>query len=470
MKKTKVICTIGPSSSSLEILRKLMDAGMNVARFDLGKVSYTFCEEAVSKIRNLELECNKTIGIMFDNRGTELRVGTLEDGKAFLKAGKEIEITTNAVVGNGEKFSIGYEGLLKSAKIGMTIVLSNGKVVLKVIEKYQDYLVAVVEQEGFIFSHDTLHIPKMDLESTYLDMKNRDDVRFAIKENVDFLALSFLRNSNDILDVTDLLIEEGNDHIQLIAKIENEICLDDLDRIIELSDGVMVARGDLGEEMPFERLPLVQKRVMKKVREVNKLGIISTDMLASMTNEIVPTRAEVTDVYNAVVDGCDAVSFHLETSIGNYPVESVEVMSRILEQAEADIMEDDEMHFDFSTFGKDVTTSLASSAVLLANHLKAKFIVTKTMTGYTAKKLSRLRPHGLVLAFSEDKETVRSLTLHYGVAPILMYHFTKEEEFTSFYQEEMKKYKCMKKEDYFVVLGSTSKNDDATNMLKVEEW
>lgn len=468
MKKTKLVCSIGPSSASLENLRKLIENGMNVARFDLGKVSYHFCEETVDKIHSLELELEKTISIMFDNRGIELRVGALGDGKVFLKAGKEVEIWNNSIVGTEDKFSIFYPELLRDIRVGMTILLSSSKVILKVIEKYQEYFVAVVEQEGFIYSHDTVHIPKITLSQEYLDMKNRDDVRFAIKENVDFLALSFLRNSNDILDVTDLLIEEGNDHIQLIAKIENELCLDDLDRMIELSDGVMIARGDLGEEMPFEKVPHVQKMVMKKVRNANKIGLISTDILASMIERPVPTRAEVEDIYNSVLDGCDAICLNLETSIGAYPIEVVEVATKILEQAESDMESEKQEIYIHEDMGKDVTSSLAYSAYLTANHLKAKFIVTETLSGYTAKKLSRLRANAFILAFSKEQETIRSLTLHYGVVPILMYQFNQDEEFVSFYKEQMKKYHILKKGDDIVILGAVK--SEGTNMMRVEEW
>lgn len=469
MKKAKVVCSIGPASSSIEILRKMIENGMDVARFDLGKLAYPFCSDAIAKIHNLELELNKTVGIMFETKGPEFRVGTISNGKTFLTAGTEIEIWINSVVGTSEKISIGYPKLLTDVKVGMYLLFNSGRVKVKIISKKQEYLIGVVEEEGLIFSHETVHIPKLDYTMDYLSMKDREDIRFAIKEDIDFLALSFVRSANDVLDVTDLLIEEGNDHIQLITKIENEPCLDDLEHIIELSDGVMIARGDLGVEIPIEKLPGVQKKVIAKIHEANKIGIVSTEMLASMEEEMRPTRAEVSDVYNAVMDLADAVSLGRETSVGTYPIQSVQTMVKIVTQAEAEIDYEQVLREIISKEKQDMTSSIAHAVVDTANRLRAKVIVTATNSGYTAKKISRFRPLCPIIATSPEKDITRSLVLHYAVTPVLTHEYKTTDEIVKHCSEIAKELLSLKKKEYLIITGGFPADLENTNFMKVEE-
>ena len=469
MKKTKVVCSIGPTSNSMDVLRGMIESGMNVARFDLGKFSYSFCSEVLEKIRKLELDLDKTIGIMFENRGPEIRIGTLANGKVFLKGGSEIEIYGESMVGSEEKISIQYPNLIKDVRVGMELLLHNGRVKIKVIRKMQDHLVGVVEIEGFVFSHETVHIPKLDYTLDYLSKKDQEDIQFAIKEDVDFLALSFVRNSNDVLDVTDLLIENGNDHIQLITKIENEFCLEDIDHIIELSDGIMIARGDLGVELPMEFLPGIQKQLICKVHQANKIGIISTEMLASMETEIRPTRAEVSDVYNAVIDLADAVSLGKETSIGNHPIQAVQVMTRILEQAEKEMDYEQILKEINGQEKRNVTSSIAHSVVDVANQLQAKVIITATNSGYTAKKISRYRPSCPIIATSPEKETVRSLVLHYGILPVLSHQYHSTDDIIHECKELANQMIKFKKNDYFIITGGFPASLQNTNFMRVEE-
>ncbi len=469
MKKTKIVCSIGPSSSEIDVLRKMIQGGMDVARFDLGKLSYSFCTETVDKIHKLEKELGKTIGIFFENRGPEMRVGTISNGKVYLKAGNELLITTESIIGNEEKIYLNYPNLLNDAQLGMELLFNSGRVKVKMLGKKDDMLLCEVLEEGYIFSHETVHIPKLDYSLSYLNEKNKEDILFAIGQDVDFLGLSFIRNSNDVLDVTDLLIEEENDHIQLITKIENEACLEDLDRIIELSDGLMIARGDLGIELPIEQLPGIQKSVIMKVHQENKLGIVSTEMLASMEHDKRPTRAEVSDVYNAVMDLADAVSLGNETSSGLYPVESVETMVNIVNQAEQETDYEQVLQEIRRNEKQDVTSLIAHAVVDIANHLNANAIVTPTNSGYTAKKISRFRPKCMIIATSPIEDTVRSLTLHYGVYPTLAKEYATTDEIVDHCGTKAKEILNLKKGNHYVITGGFPASLQNTNFIRVEE-
>ena len=467
MKKTKIVCGIGPASSSVEVLRQMMESGMDVARFDLGRLSYSFCSEAIAKIRKLNDELNRNVTILFDTRGPELRVGTLDNGKVFLKKNSEVKIYESALIGTAEQFSVVYDHLLSDARVGMDFLFHDGKVKVQIVDKGDDFLIGEVVQEGFIFSKEPVHVPKLTYSTDYVSVKDREDIRFAVKEDVDFLALSAVQSHNDVLDVTDELIELGNDHIQLIAKIENMQAVEGLDQIIELSDGIMIARGDLGVEVPLEKLPGIQKRSIAKVHQANKIGLVSTEMLASMEHEVKPTRAEVSDVYNAVMDEVDAVALGNETTIGDYPVETVRMMQKLLIAAENEV--------DYSLFTvnqqvrPDVTSLIASSIVMTANQLGAKGIVTSTNSGYTAKKISFYRPSCPILAATPSLDTLRSLTLHYGIYPVLMNRFDTSDEIVEYSKQLAIDLLSLKKGDYFVVSGGIPVSLNNTNFMKVEE-
>ncbi len=469
MKKTKVVCSIGPSSSSTEVLREMILKGMDVARFDLGRLANSFCHDVIQKIHELEKELHKTIGIMFDNRGPEVRVGTISNGKVFLKAKSEIILTNESVVGTEEKITVLYPNLLKDIKVGDILLFNSGKVKVKIKEKNTVTLKGMVEEEGLIYSHETVHIPKLSNSLDYLNERNKEDILFAIQENIDFLALSFVRNKNDVLEVTDLLIENNNDYIQLITKIENEYCLDDLDQIIELSDGIMIARGDLGVELPIEKLPGIQKKVIAKVHQANKIGLVSTEMLASMEEEKRPTRAEVSDVYNAVMDLADAVSLGSETSVGTYPVEAVFTMTNIITQAEEEMDYERILKEIRSTENQDVPSSIAHAVVDICNHIDIKAIIAATNSGYTAKKISRYRPCCPVIATSPNKDTVRSLTLHYGVIPVLSKTYKTTDEIIEHCGSIAKEMLTLEKKDHFIITGGFPASLQNTNFMRIEE-
>ncbi len=458
---------MGSGCSDKATLRKMIENGMDVARFDLGKLPYEFCSQTIDTIRELESEMDCTVGLFFDLRGPEIRLGTLDNGKVNLEKGEEFHITPESMIGSNQRFTLGYEDLLEDVKIGMRILFSKGTVSAKVIGKLDGDLILEVEKGGYIFSHDTVHIPALHYSSNYLSEKDKEDIRFAIHEDVDFLGLSFVRNSSDILDVTDLLIEEGNDHIQLISKIETKDAYEDLERIISLSDGIMVARGDLGLEFPLEELPGIQKQILKLTRSYNKLGIVSTDLLSSMINSQVPMRSEVFDCYQAVVDGADAVALGVEVSQGIHPVTVISTCQKILEKAE-----EENAYFFVPQSSKekvDVATSISKHAIAVAKELNGKMIVISTKTGYTAKRISYLRPTCPSLALSPSSDTVRSLTLHYGIYSRLVHEQNSTDEIINNAIAEAKKWMKMKKNDRFVIVGGFPMEVGMTNFMRIEE-
>lgn len=469
MKKTKVICTMGPSSSTTEVLRQMIASGMDVARFNLSHASHGFCRETIAKIRSLEKEYHKVVGILFDTNGPELRLGRVENGSCFLKKGREVKVYGTDRLGNETELSVNYEELLKDVSINHELLLSDGKVRLKIVSKLEDCLLCEVEEEGYVYSNRTVHIPNIRFRLDYLSEKDREDIQFAVSEKVDFLALSFVRSHFDVLDVTDYLIELGDDHIQLISKIENQDAIEEVDAILKDSDGIMVARGDLGVELPLEKLPGIQKRVIEKANAMNKISIVATEMLSTMENDNRPTRAEVSDVYNAVIDGSDAVMLSGETTIGNFPVETVSMMRKIIESAE------EEMNY-LALFNQirreeeqDITTSIAYSVVECAAHLKVKAIVASTNSGYTAKKISGLKPICPIIATSPRKDTVRSLTLNFGVYPVLVNEFISTDEIVADCKRVAKEQMKLDSSDRIIITGGFPADLNNTNFMKIEE-
>ena len=469
MKKTKIICTIGPSSNHVDILRKMVEAGMDVARFNLSHSNHSSCHDAIQKIRKLEQEYQKTIGILFDTNGPELRLGRMEEDACFLKKDSEVKVYGMPILGTPTEFSINYANLLQDVSINTKLLLSDGKVVLRIVSKLENCLLCVVEEEGFIYSNRTVHIPNIRFNMDYLSEKDKEDIRFAVEEKVDFLALSFVRSHFDVLDVTDYLIELGDDHIQLISKIENNDAIEEIDDILKDSDGIMVARGDLGVEIPVEKLPGVQKIMIEKAKEANKISIVATELLSTMEIDNKPTRAEVSDVYNAVIDGSDAIMLSGETTIGNYPVETVEMMRKIIISAEEDMDYISLLENAMRSEKQDVTSSIAYSVVDSANRLSLKAIVASTNSGYTAKKISRFRPKCPIIATSPNEDTVRSLTLYFGIYPKLVNEYLSTDEIVDSCKREAIQALKLKAHDQIVITGGFPASLNNTNFMKIEE-
>lgn len=469
MKKTKIVCTIGPVSYSKEVLKQLIKEGMNVARINLSHANYAFCEKTIKNIRELNKELDTNISIMLDLQGPEIRIGKFKDGSASLEKGSIIRIVKEDIVGDKTAFSTNYKDLYKDVRIGNKILLNDGLIELQVTGLDGSDIICRVETEGVIEDNKGVNIPGVRLNMPFISNKDKEDIVFASKMDVDFLALSHISNSFDVLDATDLLIELGNDHINIISKIETRSAIEELDEIIKVSDGIMVARGDLGVEIPMEKVPHIQKEIIDKCHYANKVSIIATEMLSSMQSSKRPTRAEVSDVANAVLDSVDAVMLSGETTIGNYPVETVSIMRRIIESTEEDINYYELIDKATRTEKQDITGAISYSVVDSANKLKAQAIIASTNSGLTAKRVSRFRPRCPIIAPTPYDDTAKLLTLNWGVYAVLVDKCDSTDEIVAKCKEVAKKILNLEEKDIIIITGGFPVETMHTNFMKIEE-
>lgn len=470
MNKTKIIATIGPASQSKEILKELILKGMDVARINLSHGDYSFCMEIINNIRGLNKELKTNVAIMLDTVGPEIRIGKFVNGCAKLICGQQVKIVKEEVIGDKNAFSLNRPEVLETIKFNSCIKLDDGKIKLKVIDKEEEYIICEVINDGVISDGKSVNIENHTFEIPFICEKDKEDIRFANMMNVDFLALSFVRDSEDILKINDLLIELENDHIGLIAKIETKKAVDGIDEIIKVSDGIMIARGDLGVELPLERVPSIQKMIINKCQLAGKTSILATELLSSMEVTLRPTRAEVSDVANAVLDGVDAVMLSGETTIGNNPVLTLETMEKIIKSAEENIDYVDLLSKAKRTERTDITGLIAYSVADSANRLEAKAIVIPTISGYTARKMSRFRPSCPIIAISPDINTVNSLTLNFGVYSLLNTELNSFDKIIKTSIEKAVNVLGLEKGDKIIVTGGYPlKETKHTNFMKIEE-
>ncbi len=470
MNKTKIIATIGPASEKTDILKGLIMAGMDVARFNLSYASYDFCLKTVEKIRKLNVELNTNVAIMLDLNGPKVQVGRLHAPKVTLKKEDRIRIYMDDLLGDETKFSVSYSKLIDDVKYNTEILLHDGKVRLKVVDKDLNYILCEVMDGGEISENDSINIPNVKMGLPFIGTKDKDDILFANKIGADFLALSFVQNAEDVLEVNDLLIEMGNDHLGIIAKIENESAVEEIDEIIKVSDGILVARGDLGVEIPMERVPSIQKSIINKCHLMGKVSIVATEFLSSMETEARPSRAEVSDVANAVLDSVDAVLLAGETTIGKYPVETLTMMDKIITSSEEDINYYELLDKSMRSEKQDITGSLVYSVTDCANRLKCKAIIAPTMSGYTARKMSRFRPSCPIIAVSPDEETVRSLALHFAVRGVHIDELHTLDKIIHTSKNITKELIPIDSGDKIIITGGYPFKDvKHTNFMKIEE-
>ena len=420
MKKTKIIATIGPASKDEEVIEELIIAGMDIARINMTHADHEFCRNVIEKVNRINKKLNKNVATMLDLKGPDVATHRFQNGSAFFKQGDKIRIYDKEVLGDNTKFSVDYANFVEEIKVGTIIKVNDGIVELKVVNKDLDSLVCEVTKEGEIADRKGVNVIDTKLNIPFISKKDREDIKLACELKIDFLALSFVSSYEDVININDLLIEFDDDHIAIIPKIENERAYNDLDEIINVSDGIMIARGDLGTEIPMERIPSIQKNIINKCHETGKVSIVATEMMTTMEVTSRPTRAEVSDVANSVIDGVDVVMLSGETTVGKYPKETVEMMSKILEASEKDINYNDFLEKATQIENKDITSSIAHSVVDLANTLKCDFIMTPTISGYTAKKISRFRPSSTIIALCPDVNVVKELNIYYGVYPVLI--------------------------------------------------
>ncbi|CAI9389209.1 MULTISPECIES: pyruvate kinase [Bacillaceae] len=421
MRKTKIVCTIGPASESVEKLTQLMEAGMNVARLNFSHGDF---EEHGARIKNIREAAEITgnnIAILLDTKGPEIRTNNMKDGAIELVAGNDIIVSMTEVEGTTEKFSVTYEGLIDDVDPGSKILLDDGLIGLEVtkIDKTAGEIHTKILNSGTLKNKKGVNVPGVAVKLPGMTEKDANDIRFGIEQGIDFIAASFVRRASDVLEIKQLLEDNNASHIHIIPKIENQEGVDNIDEILEVSDGLMVARGDLGVEIPAEEVPLVQKLLIKKCNTLGKPVITATQMLDSMQRNPRPTRAEASDVANAIFDGTDAIMLSGETAAGSYPVEAVQTMNNIASRAEEALNYKEILSKRSKDSEHSITDSIGQSVAHTALNLEVKAVITPTGSGHTARMISKYRPEAPIVAVTYDASIQRQLALVWGVYPRL---------------------------------------------------
>ncbi len=469
MRKTKIICTLGPSTDSDERMEELIRAGMNVARFNFSHQTYPEHAARFETLVRIREKLGAPVAALLDTKGPEIRLGLLEDGKAELLAGDMFTLTTREIVGNKEIASISFKDLPGDVKPGDRILIDDGLIELVLLENDGENLVCQVVNGGRISNRKGINVPNVSLSMPFLSDKDREDILFGIRTGFDFIAASFTRTADDILQIRRLLDENGGGHIKVIAKIENAEGVDNIDEIIQVSDGIMVARGDMGVEIPYENIPVIQKRLITKGYDAGKQVITATQMLDSMMKNPRPTRAEITDVANAIYDGTSAIMLSGETAAGAYPIEAVKVMATIAERTESDINYEKRFRVRESAAGTDVTNAISHATVTTALDLNAKCIITVTKYGKTAKMISKYRPVCPIIACSPHDFTVRQLNLSWGVTPILVEEKTSTDALFAAAYDAAEQHGLVEKGDLVVTTAGVPLGiSGTTNLLRVD--
>ncbi|MGL9945672.1 pyruvate kinase [Enterococcus faecalis] len=416
MKKTKIVCTIGPASESVDMLVNLINAGMNVCRLNFSHGDYEEHGARIKNIREAVKITGKRVAILLDTKGPEIRTNDMENGAITMKIGDSVRISMTEVLGTNEKFSITYPELINDVNVGSHILLDDGLIDLEVtdIDRDANEIVTVVKNEGVLKNKKGVNVPGVSVNLPGITEKDANDIRFGIGQGIDFIAASFVRRASDVLEITKILEEENATHIQIIPKIENQEGIDNIDEILKVSDGLMVARGDMGVEIPTEDVPVVQKALIKKCNALGKPVITATQMLDSMQRNPRPTRAEANDVANAIYDGTDAVMLSGETAAGDYPLEAVQTMARIAVRTEETLVNQDS--FALKLYSKtDMTEAIGQSVGHTARNLSIQTIVAATESGHTARMISKYRPKAHIVAITFSEQKARSLSLSWGV-------------------------------------------------------
>lgn len=428
LRKTKIVCTLGPATEDDAILRAMIQAGMNVARLNFSHGTYEGHAQNIRRIRALSAELHTPVGIMLDTKGPEIRLKIFRDHRVTLQKGQLFTLCTGDVEGDAEHVSITYADLPADVQPGTTILIDDGLVGLTVEAVSKTEIQCRVNNGGVISDRKGINVPDANLSMPFISRKDREDILFGIQENVDFIAASFTRTEEDILAIRKLLTDNGGKGISIIAKIENMQGVQNIDSILAVSDGVMVARGDLGVEIPLEQIPIIQKMIIRKAYSRGKQIITATQMLDSMIKNPRPTRAEATDVANAIYDGTGAIMLSGETAAGLYPVEAVRTMARIAQVAEASIDYVQRFRDSVPRPSANITNAISHACCTSAQDLNATAIVTVTKTGFTAKMLSRFRPGCPIIACAPVERVVRQLCLSWGITPLLIEEVTDTDE------------------------------------------
>ena len=428
MRKTKIICTLGPATDNDDVLEQLIIEGMDVARFNFSHNSCEEQKERMDKVKALRAKHHRPVACLLDTKGPEIRIKTFKNGSIHLERGQDFCLTTRDVEGTEEIVSVTYEDFIKDISVGSSILIDDGLIELEVVSIEGEDAHCQVVNGGTISNRKGVNLPGVKISMPYLSDKDRADILFGIQEDVDFIAASFTRNAGDIRQIRQLLKENGGEDIHIIAKVENAEGIENIDEIIEASDGVMVARGDMGVEIPEEEVPILQKMIIHKVCAAGKVVITATQMLDSMIRNPRPTRAEVTDVANAVYDGTDAVMLSGETAQGKYPLEALQMMVHIIENTEQHLEYETMLEKAGGHLKSGLSSAIGYSSVLAASNLNAKCIITPTVTGATTRVVSNLRPRQDILGVTPNERTLRRMSIYWGVRPLKSMQFSTTDD------------------------------------------
>ena len=466
MKKTKIVTSIGPASNTVEVFTEMVKAGANVARINFSHATEEEKQQVVATVKEVRKITGMPIGILYDTKGPEFRNGEVVEEGINLVAGNTIKVVKENVVGNQERFSLNHPEAIDALNVGNTILLENGLMEIEVIAKDSDSLTCKVINGGVLYSRKSLAAPGVDLNIPFISDVDREDIIYACRHEGDYLAASFVQSAKDVLAIREILKEENREDMKIIAKIESQMGMNNLDEIVEVADGCMVARGDLGVEVPMSDLPICQKRIVKTCRANKKMCIVATEMLESMKHNPRPTRAEVTDVANAVYNGTDAVMLSGETTTGEFPVETVRHMAEICEHIENSI--------DYKNIFADKKVENAKEAIVksvatAANSLDAKLIVVPTVTGTSARLISNLEPKCPILALVGSEDAANKLAVNYGVYAKVVPTMSDLDDLIALCIKEAKEFTEFNSGDNMVITGGLVDGKIGfTNLMKIE--
>ena len=469
MRKTKIVCTLGPASETKEIIRGLCEAGMNVARLNFSHNTHADHQRRIDLVKEVRAELDLPIAIMLDTKGPEYRIKTFEGGKILLSDGDRFIFTTDEIVGNRERVSVSYAKLPDELSVGDTILLNNGLLSFLVDKIDGANIECKVVCGGELSDRTRMSFPGKVMKQPYLSEQDKNDIKFGIDNGIDYIACSFVSCKQDLIDVRNYLKEIGAEDIELIAKIENQSGVDNIEEICQYCDGIMVARGDMGVEIPFEHLPAIQKKLITKCRMLGKRVITATEMLESMISNSRPTRAEISDIANAVYDGTSAIMLSGETAAGKYPIQAVETMAKIAETTEGNIDYKKRFHdADFQI--RNMTDAISHSTCGMSIDIEAKAIVACSISGMTARMISRFRSPVSIIGLTTNENTWRKLALSWGVIPAMCETFNSTDVLFYTAKKIASKELGLSKKDRIVITGGdTTGHSGNTNLIKIDE-
>ena len=471
MRKTKIVCTLGPASSSADVMRQMLLAGMNVARVNFSHGTHEAHGKTIDQFREVRDSLGKAAAVLLDTKGPEIRTGNFKDGRILLETGQTFTLTARELEGDNTICSITYKPLPSELKAGDRVLIDDGKICMTVQETTDTDIICTVNNGGAVSNHKGINVPNVRLNMDYLSPVDKADILFGIEKDIDYIAASFIRKAQDVRDLRDFLVSNGGGKIKIISKIENLEGIENFEEILELSDGIMVARGDMGVEVDFERLPGIQKRFIKRCQQSGKICITATQMLESMISSPVPTRAEITDVANAVFDGTSAVMLSGESAMGQYPVEAVKAMAKIARQAENDdprfVPGADNIWHEMDA--ADTTNAVGHAACTLAKDIRAAALMAITSSGYTARRMSKFRPSTKIIAATPYEKTFHQLSMVWGVQPVVVENLQNVDVLIYCCMEAAKKEGLLGSGDKVVISAGVPLDIPGnTNMIRVE--